>query len=228
MKSLLILLFLATSLLADELPAGTQILEFCRANLPTDPIEMTGSLKEHAANGFVTRKLTIDMSLYWGGVPQSAHYRIADKKKKVTHALDVEWAHGESLFEWRENDVLKEEINVDSEIDGLGITASDLSFSFLWSTNATTLRMAKKLGRECYVLSVPRPEEHELILWIEKKNGMFLEAEELDAAGKRVKIIDVVGVKKFGTLWMVKDLNIVRFPSGKTTSLKVDTVKVGS
>ena len=111
------------------------------------------------------------------------------------------------------------------EIENLGVTWSDLSFSFLWSADAKIQETGKKMGKACFVIAVPRPENRSLILLVEKKTGRMLGAEEHDAAGKRLKIIKVVSVKEFDGLWMVKDLDIIQPAQGGRTSLRIDSVQ---
>jgi hypothetical protein len=186
---------------------------------------MNGELKERAENGFVKKELTVEMDLNWGADPANATYRIRDEKTGVFQCLEIQWIPGGPEFQYSENNKDVSDFNPDSEISGLGVTWDDLSFSFLWSFDAETLRTDKKLGRDCYVVSTPRPGGCRLLLWIEQETGRLFGAKEEDSAGKLIKELKVVSVKEFNGLWMVKDLDIIRPAENGRTSLRVETVE---
>ena len=232
MKRIAFILLFAASVFAEEsrgepvefMPSAPQILAAARAQLPTRPVTMTGTLKDKAPNGFVRKTLNVEMMLDWGAKPPRAEYKITDPKRKTFQTLKIEWNNGEAAFVYSKNGELAEFLPHE-EIENLGVTWSDLSFSFLWSQDAKTQKTGKKMGKACFVISVPRPENHSLILWIEKKTGRMLGAEEHAAAGKRLKIIKVVSVKEFDGLWMVKDLDIIQPTQGGRTSLRIHSVQ---
>ena len=228
MKRILIfslLVWSGLSVTAEPLPPAPQILAAARAQLPSQPIHMNGTLQERAPNGFVKKALSVEMDLDWNATPPRADYRIHDEKNKRFQTLEIQWFPSGPIFQCLENNTPVSNFNPHTEINGLGITWSDLSFSFLWSSEARTLRTGKKRGEECFVISVPRPENHSLLLWIEKKTGRMLGAEEQNADGKRQKVLKVVSVKKFDDLCMVKDLDIVRFKPERKTTLRIDSLE---
>lgn len=234
MKRILILFMSVLSFvsLAEEtLPPAPQILAAARAMLPPRPVLMTGTLKDRAANGFVRKTLDVEMTLDWRAEPPKANYKITDTKTGSFQTLEIQWVPGSPLFQWLETcdaaGVNGEPGDFDpaSEIHCLGVTWSDLSFGFLWDPEAKTLRTDKKMGKACWLISVPREDGNNLFLWIEKETGRMLGAEERDSNGKRLKIIKVVSVKKFDDLWMVKDLDIIRPETGEKVSLRINEVK---
>ncbi len=225
-RYLLFALFIATTLRAEELPPAQKVLDFAREQLPKQPIRMNGALKERAENGFVKKELTVEMDLNWGATPANATYRIRDEKTDVFQCLEIQWMPGGPEFRYSENNKEVAEFNPDSEINGLGVTWDDLSFSFLWSFEAETLRTDKKLGRDCYVISTARPGGRRMILWIEQETGRIFGAKEEDSSGKTIKEIKVVSVKEFDKIWMVKDLDIIRPLEKGRTTLRVETVEI--
>jgi hypothetical protein len=225
MKKLLPLLMLCCApLFAEDLPPAQEILAFAREQLPKQPIRMNGALKERAPNGFVKKELTVEMDLNWGADPANAVYRIRDEKTGLFQTLEIQWLPGGPIFQYSENNKELAEFNPNKEIDGLGVTWADLSFSFLWTGAAETINTDKKMGKDCFVISVPRGENH-LLLWIEKETGRVLGAKEETADGALVKEIKVVSVKEFDKLWMVKDLDIIRPLENGRTSLRIDSVE---
>jgi hypothetical protein len=138
--------------------------------------------------------------------------------------LEIQWVPGGPEFQYSENGVDSTNFNPLAEIDGLGATWDDLSFSFLWSAQAETLKSDTRLGHDCYVVAVPRGDNR-LLLWIEKATGRLFGAREETAAGKMVKEIKVVSVKEFDEIWMVKDVDVIRPSENGRTSLKIDSVE---
>jgi len=225
MKKLLPLLLLCCApLFAEDLPPAQEILAFAREQLPKQPIRMNGTLKERAENGFVKKELTVEMDLNWGADPANAVYRIRDEKSGLSQCLEIQWAQGGPVFQYSENGQDVADFNPDKEIDGLGVTWADLSFSFLWTGAAETIQTDTKLGKDCYVISVPRGANH-LLLWIEQETGRVLGAKEETSDGALVKEIKVVSVKEFDKLWMVKDLDIIRPLENGRTTLRIDSVE---
>ncbi len=226
MKRFLFACLILTSgaLFAEELPPAQQILAIAREQLPKEPIRMNGSLKERAPNGFVKKELTVEMDLNWGADPANATYRIRDEKSGLFQTLEIQWLQSGPIFQYSENNQDATNFDPNTEIDGLGVTWADLSFSFLWSRDAKTMKTGTKLGKDCYVISVPRGDNR-LLLWIEQATGRLFGAKEETADGKMVKEIKVVSVKEFDNIWMVKDLDIIQpLESGRTT-LRIDTVE---
>ena len=221
MRKIFAVLLFAVSAFAEELPPAPQILAAARAQLPPYPVEMKGTLKQWAANDFMKKALDVEMVLDWSALTAQAEYKISDPKKNFTQTVTVFWKESGVEFDFSENGE-KKEIDPFGQILGSGVTWIDLTFSFLWNQQAKTIGTDRKLGKECYLISIPRPGETTLLLWVEKATGRLLGAEEQAADGNRVKIIKVVSVKKFDDLWMVKDLDIIKPTTGERTSLRID------
>lgn len=232
-KTLLLLLLCCATLCAEEprgelvesMPPAQKILDFARGQLPQQSIRMNGTLKEWAANEFLKKKLTIEMDLNWGADPANATYRIRDEKSGLFQTLEIQWVPGGPVFQYSENGKEAADFNPNTDIAGLGATWDDLSFSFLWSLRAETLRKDTKLGHDCYVIAVPRGDNR-LLLWIEKETGRMFGAKEETVAGELIKELKVVSVKEFDKIWMVKDLDIIRPAASGRTSLRIDNVEV--
>ncbi|MGE4488944.1 MAG: hypothetical protein AB7E95_05295 [Kiritimatiellales bacterium] len=224
-RRILLTLLVSLAVRAEDLPPGREVLAFARAHLPSEPVRLTGSLKERAPNGFVKKELTVEMDLHWGGEPANAVYRIRNEKTSVFQTLEIRWFPGGPEFQYSENGADQTNFNPHSEIDGLGITWADLSFSFLWHPGAQTEGAGKKLGRDCWIVAVPRGGNR-LRLWIQEETGQVLGAKEQNPEGKTVKEIKVVSVKEFNGLWMVKDLDIIQPLDNRRTSLRIDSVEL--
>jgi hypothetical protein len=157
--------------LPSELLPGDSILAFVRSKLPNDPLKLTGTLKVRTKKGFTKISLPVQMELNWGASTPSANYRIGDESLKITWQNDLP----DYTFSNNRN-------TPTSNILGTGLTWADLSFSVLWWPNSKLIDEEKKINRECYVVDVLVPDsENTMRLWIEKKMGMLLEAQTLDA-----------------------------------------------
>jgi hypothetical protein len=207
------------------LPPANEVLTFARAQLPRHPVRLTGTLRERAPNEYVRNELFIEMELNWGGDPASALYRLRDSKSNSQHELEIHWLPDGPTFRYLENGAERAGFNPDTEIPGTGITWADLSFSFLWSREAETLRADKKLMRDCWVITIPRAAGGRLLLWIEQSSGHLLGAKEETATGQWIQEIKVVSVQDFDGLWMVKDMDLIRPNEKGRTTLRVDTLE---
>jgi hypothetical protein len=224
MKRLFFVLSLALSVSAEELPPAPQILAAARAQLPPFPVYMSGTLKQKAPNGFVRKKLDVEMNLDWNATAPGAVYKITDSKAGTFQTLELTLSSGAMTSVFAENG--KERLfDPHEEVADCGVTWADLTFAFLWNPDAKTVGVDKKFGKERYEIAIPRPGGRILQLWVEKDTGRMVQAEERDAGGTRRKVIKVVSVKNFDDLWMVKDLDIIQPETGARASLRIDEVK---
>lgn len=224
MKKFIPVFLLCGSLCAESLPPAAKILSFARSQLPQAPIRMTGELRERAENGFPFSARFVEMDLYWGENPARAVYRLTDEDSGRFQTLEICWQPGGPDFQYSENGQ-PAEFNPDDIINELGITWADLSFSFLWSEDAVTEKSGKKLGKDCFVLNIPRSGGRRLHLWVEKDTGRTMGAREYSPGGKMIKDIKVVSVKEFDGLWMAKDIDIIRPFDKRKTSLRIDNIE---
>lgn len=211
----------AASFAQPPLPEAAGILSFARAQLPARPVQMSGTLQQRAANGYLKKTMAVEMDLKWGADPAEAVYRLRDGKDGRERTLNIRWKPGGPEFSYNG---AAGSFDPDAEIDDLGVTWADLSFAFLWNHEAQTEGTGKKLGKDCFIVAIPRPGGHRLRIWVEQETGRIFGAREENAAGDLIKEIKVVSVKEFDGLWMVKDLDIIRPGNGGRTSLRVDTV----
>lgn len=225
MKRTLLSFFAVLSIHAETLPPAPQILAAARSQLPPGTIAMSGSLKRRAPNGFVKKHLLLEAELSWSQEVPRAIYRLEDEKNGEKQELEIIRENGVpeySFSQKRENGAF----DPHGEIDGLGVSWADLSFSFLWENDAKTVGTGRKLGKSCYKIEINRQSGEKMTLWIEQETGRLLGAEQTDADGTLQKILKVVSVKDFDGIWMVKDLDMVFPVRGGRTSLRIDHIEV--
>jgi len=195
---------------AEPIPAE-DILAYVRTKLPSDPIKLTGTLKVRTKKGFTKTSLPVEMNLDWGAAKPTASYRIGDQ------SLEIVWNNDQPSYTFSDN-----HNTPTSDILDTGITWADLSFSVLWWPNSQLVDEEKKINRECYVVDVPVPgSEQTMRLWIEKKMGMLLEAQTLDAQKKEIRRMKIKSIKKMDGMWVAKDLEIKDKATGNKTTLQI-------
>ncbi len=199
---------------AAPIPAD-DILAYVRTKLPSDPIKLTGTLKVRAKNGFTSASLPVEMELDWGGSQPSASYRIDKETLQITWKNEVPQYSFSNAKNTPTSDIL-----------GTGITWADLSFSVLWWPNSELIDEEKKINRDSYVVDVPVPgSANTMRLWIEKKMGMLLEAQTLDAKKKQLRRLKIKSIKKMDGMWVAKDLEIQDKVSGSKTTLQISDLE---
>ncbi|VGO22868.1 serpin family protein [Pontiella sulfatireligans] len=199
---------------AAPIPAD-DILAFVRTKLPDEPIKLTGTLKVREKNGFTSDSLPVEMDLDWGAEAPVAEYRIDHE------TLNITWNNEQPSYRFS-----NEENTPSSTILGTGLTWADLSFSVLWWPNSQLIDEEKKINRECYVVDVPVPDsKNTMRLWIEKKMGMLLEAQTLDAKKKQIGRLKIKSIKKMDGMWVAKDLELLDKKTGSKTTLQITDLK---
>ena len=200
----------STASIAQPVPADA-ILEFVRTKLPSDPLKLTGTLKVRTKKGFTKTSLPVEMDLDWGAEKPTANYRIGGESLAITWNDDIP----SYVFSNPRN-------KPTSGILGTGLTWADLSFSVLWWPDSQLVAEEKKINRACFVVEVPVPESDETMrLWIEKKMGMLLEAQTLDANRKMIRRLKIKSIKKMNGMWVAKDLELLDQKTGNKTMLQI-------
>ncbi|MCK5676009.1 MAG: outer membrane lipoprotein-sorting protein, partial [Verrucomicrobia bacterium] len=213
MKKLLVFVFVALCVFRgySEPISADSILAFVRTKLPDDPLTLTGTLKVRTKKGFTKASLPVEMNLDWGAATPKARYRIGDE------SLEISWNNDTPDYQFS-----NEKNTPTSDILGTGITWADLSFSVLWWPGSELVAEGKKINRECYVVDVPVPDsENTMRLWIEKKMGMLLEAQTLNARKKELRRMKIKSIKKMDGMWVAKDLEIRNKATGNKTTLQI-------
>jgi hypothetical protein len=121
---------------------------------------------------------------------------------------------------------------VDSPLErvlGTDVTWLDLTFDFLWWTNASyeAEREGESVhGQKCRVILV-RPDVEikglsAVRLWVDRKTGCLMQAEQVDAGGKPMRRLWGTRVKKFDGRWMVSVLEVETLGARHRTKITVD------
>lgn len=213
-------------------PSAPELLASVLARLPREPLTISGDITVRRRRGVVTRELGFEMALNWGSTPAAATYTIRDAFGLDLERMTVEHRAGvPTSLTFAVGDPLTpaNPPAVSAAIQETDICWSDLTFSFLWWEGGSVVGEDSPKNRPCYVVEVPAPPTQagscaKMRLWIDKKLRMVLRAEACDAQGTALRRIWVRSVKKIDERWIVKEMEVQRFPSDQRTRLTIRRV----
>jgi hypothetical protein len=221
--------------LAAPMPDAQALLDGVVARLPQEPLLIAGDLVVRKPRGLVTQTLRFEMRLEWGRIPARAQYTIRDsfgaeleQLTLVRHEggrLIVQYAHGSPLVE-------APPPPLDNPIQNSDLSWSDLTLAFLWWPGAVLEGEDTIRNRPCYVVEVPAPPSAattsvdracaSVALWVDRDLSMLLQAEARDAEGDPIRTLWVKSFKKTNERWMIKDMEVQRYPLTHRTRLRVE------
>lgn len=112
------------------------------------------------------------------------------------------------------------------------VTWLDLTFDFLWWPTAEYEKDREGEtvhGQKCLVVFVKPKEAVEglsgIRLWVDKKTGCMLQAEQVNADGKPIRRLWGTRVKKFDNRWMASVLEVETLGSRHRTKITVDELR---
>ena len=215
--------------------SATDVLRACRDMMPSRPIELSGSLILRNRKGIVAREYsyrlvmrrTVDLSLLTVRLmPRDATNELAS----VT--ISRRGAAKPSIMLSKAG---KEAESVGSPLERMmdtDVTWLDLTFDFLWWTNAAfeAEREGETVhGQTCAVILVRPPEKiaglGAVRLWTDKKTGCLMQAEYLDEDMSPRRRLWGTRVKKFDDRWMVSVLEVETLGSRHRTKITVDSLR---
>lgn len=214
---------------ASSYPDGGELMDLLRASLPRVPLKIAAELRVQNTRGDITRILLADILVDWGVAEPSAQYLIRDRFGSNREQLNITWSlDGRPSYEYFKGDDLEEAPmpRLDTPLDGLEITWTDLSLSFLWWPGAKTVGTDRVRGRFCYIVEIPAPEDQQgayagVRLWIDPETSLLLQADALAGRDRLARRLQVKSLKKIDEVWMVQNLDMYSYPSRLKTTLRV-------
>ena len=173
---------------------AAEVMAHCRAIIPADA-ELSGRV--------ILRNRR--------GIPQAEHqYTLVRKAGETTLTVDGQVQPPEP----------------GRAIMGTDVTWSDLSLEYLWwddfafdqEETASSVH-----GFNCVVLRLTKGERT-VRIWVERKNGAVVQAEEI-AGGKTVRTLWGRRIKKFDDRWVANEVEVETAGSGHRTKITVEEVK---
>lgn len=207
---------------------AADVLERVRANLPNEAIQIHGELLCGARRGKLDRAFYLDANLQLGQSPATACYTLRDAFGAATEQLTIV---RQTNGAWRRDYAKGRPLQTapaptgDSLIGGSDVTWNDLSLAFLWWTDGAITGRARLLERDCLVLEFMPPQAPQLTrVWIDEALLVLIKVEEYDAQKVIQRRIEVRTFKKIGDSWMIKDLDIRRWPGEHRTLIRLNDV----
>ncbi len=254
-SSLLVVLCLALSGFADDIDqtavqslanqppkltlesAAVDVLRACREMLPMKPVELKGAMILRNRRGIVAREYdytlvmrrTTDVTLLTIHLmPRGETNRLASvtiSRRGAQHPT-IRMAKAGT----------QEEVIIKSVLDSVmetDVTWLDLTFDFLWWTEAAyeAEREGESVhGQKCSVILVKPPTAIPGLagvhLWVDRKTGCLMQAEQLDEKMKPMRRLWGTRVKKFdGERWTVSVLEVETLGSRHRTKITVESLR---
>jgi hypothetical protein len=216
-------------------PDAAALMASVVAQLPREPLSISGEIEVTRRHGVVVGKLGFEMNLDFGAEPPSARYTLRDAARKNLARLTLE-RHASNVVSRFETGVpLRPAVMPDTGAPVLDtdMTWQDLTLSFLWWRQAKVLGEDVVKGRACHVVELDAPPGEppgKVKLWVDRQVPMMLQAEAFDGKGKKVRSLWVKSFRKIKERWMVREMEIQQEPPSHRTHITVtdlDGRKIG-
>lgn len=211
--------------------SGAEVLRRATSLFPSEPLELFGSLILRKQSGVIVKELPFSMALDWGATPATAKYAIMDAFGRNMAELSVtRSAKGDMTLDYRDGDGNQTTPpSLSSSIFGTDITWLDITFAYLWWSDATLVGSETYKGSLCDIVEVHPPSRIEgcsaVRLWIDRKHGFLRQAEQIGDDGDKVRWMWVASVGKINGRWMIRNLEVKRPGTGMQTKLHVDDLE---
>jgi len=212
----------------EELPAAAEILRRVRDGFPSTPLRVRAQLLVRDRRGEVERTLQAGLRLDWRAHPPRADFVVFDAfGEPVARATWRREANGAAQWRIYEGDppVEQSPARPDEPVAGTNFTWLDLGLDPLWWPDGKTVGTQMKKSRLCYVIEIAPPRRDGAVararLLIDAGVYALLEAETFDAAGNRLKRLEVKSLQKVNDVWTLQDMEIRDFATGRRTTLRV-------
>jgi len=233
-------------------PSAEALLAQVRSSIPQETLRLKGKLMKGERIGRLEQAYLIEALLELGKNPPSALYILSDAFGTPIARLTVIRPPGRAPeFRYEHGQPLRPATTPDMNqpIEGTELTWNDLSLSYLWWPDGSMAGHDNIRGRDCYVVELPvqtqpgKPPPTDVVpkgtkksppypsdavasvrLWIDDHLIVLIQLEEYDAEGKLMRRLSVKNFKKIADLWMVKNMDIRRYPSRHRTQIRIEEV----
>jgi len=214
------------------------VLAACRSMLPTNRMELTGALILRNRKGIVQKEFAYRLQMQRGEKKTSLSIDLSEgegpESKEVASVKIERSGNTQPTIQFVSGGETKVIGSPLERVLGTDVTWLDLTFDFLWWTDAQyeTAREGETVhGQKCMVILVRPPEKMKIAeleavrLWVEKGEGCLMQAEQLGEGLKPIRRRWGTRVKKFGNHWMVSVLEVEELGSRHRTKITVDTLQ---
>ena len=213
-----------------------EVLRACRAMLPVRPVELKGSLIRRNRKGIVSSEHDYRLVMRRGAELSLLTIRLMRHgETNEVASVTISRKEGEPpVIRLTPAGSAEEEI-VGSPLARVletDVTWLDLTFDFLWWKQAAyeEAREGESIhGQKCSVIlvkpDVPVEGLSAVRLWVDKKTGCLMQAEQVGADGKPLRRLWGTRVKKFDGKWMVSVLEVETQGVRHRTKITVDGIR---
>lgn len=236
-----------TILAAAPPPSADALLAQVRAAIPKKPLGIKGKLMKGERIGRLQQAFLFEALLEWGQTPPTARYTLSDAfGTPLARLTIIRPTDRAPEFHYEQGRPLRPAPTPDlnQPVENTNITWNDLSLSFLWWPNGQVTGRDNIRGRDCNVIEIPIPPSSTIPaagtkapsphpadaaafirLWIDDQLVALIQMEEYNAEGKLLRRLSVKNFKKIAGQWMIKNMDIRRYPSRHRTQIRIEDVK---
>ena len=221
--------------LAGEVEA-VDVLRACRAMLPVRPVELTGSLILRTRKGIVSSEHDYRLVMRRSDEVSLLTVKLMPRgETNEVAAVTISRRQGMGPVIRLSRPGTAEAEIVESplaSVQGTDVTWLDLTFDFLWWSKASYEkdREGESVhGQTCVVIFV-KPEVRieglsGIRLWVDKKTGCLMQAEQVGVDGKPIRRLWGTRIKKMDGKWMVSVLEVETLGARHRTKITVDGLR---
>ncbi len=214
--------------------SAADVLRTCRAMLPVRPVELTGSLILRSRKGIVSSEYDYRLVMRRGEDVSLLTIRLflRGETNEIAVVTISRRSEQHPVIRLTKDGVIE---NVDTPLARVlktDVTWLDLTFDFLWWTNAVyeTEREGESVhGQKCLVILVKPEVKIEGLsavrLWVDKKTGCLMQSEQVDEKGEPIRRLWGTRVKRMDGKWMVSVLEVETLGSRHRTKITVDGLR---
>jgi len=199
--------------LAETVSAPDALLA-CRSVFPVKPVELKGAIVLRNRRGIVQREFSYSLKMDRSRTPAVVAVDLFERD--TTNRVDgaVLELPGKTPAGF---------------VAGTDVRWTDLALDCFWWKDARweDVREGETVhGQKCDVMRVVPPVPVDGVsamrIWVDRKNGCAMQAEEIGADGKAARRLWGARVKKFGERWMANVIEVEVLGSGHRTKITVD------
>lgn len=203
------------------------------ARLPQEPLMISGTLHVRRLRGVPVQDLDFTMRLNWGATPATAAYAISRPGGPALEELTITRVQeGVTRYDYTLGDppVIRPMTNLAVSVQATDMSWVDLTLSFLWWRGGKIVGRDEVRGRPAIVADLPAPQPAAaqpyatVRVWVDEQARMLLRAEGYGPDAKPVRSLWVKSFRKINGRWMIKDIEVQRYPAQHMTKLTVREV----
>ncbi len=208
--------------------SADDVLQNVIAQLPAEHIQASGTMFVRRRRGIPLQTYQFTMDADWRVHETKVTYTIKDEQGTPLEALTFQ-PGAESIFTFRSGPELSAAPLPDltANIRATDVSWLDLSLYFLWWRGAKFVGVDEVRGLHSNVIEVAAPDNTpegmyaKVRLWISSEQGLLLQAEGFNEAGRPIRRFWVQSVSKVDEQWMIQTMEIQQTNRDQRTRLHV-------